>query len=143
MFTMLSTRLAVLLGMLAGWLVPAAAAAVTTRRAPAAGRDDLACAAVDGDTVNGGAGDDTVSGGPGDDTANGGAGDDTVNGGPGHDTIAGGAGNDTVRARDGQADRVDCGTGDDTAVLDPKDTISDATPQDPNGSCESVNRSNP
>ena len=56
------------------------------------------------------------------------------------DTLHGGNGNDTFKTRDGEADEIDCGPGIDTALLDFKDVIVDATPQNPNGSCEVVNR---
>ena len=49
-------------------------------------------------------------------------------------------GNDTFKTRDGEADVIDCGPGVDTALLDFKDVIADATAQNPNGSCEVVNR---
>ena len=45
--------------------------------------------------------------------------------------------------RDGEADVIDCGPGADTALLDFKDVIADATAQNPNGSCEVVNRRAP
>ena len=64
-------------------------------------------------------------------------GNDTVAGGPGQDVIYGDAtgayctwysckipfGNDTVDARDGEADQVDCGIGEDTATVDKIDTV--------------------
>lgn len=53
----------------------------------------------------------------------GGDGNDTLTGGPGADTIDGGAGDDTVYARDGVADRVDCGPGTDTAETDATDVV--------------------
>ena len=56
------------------------------------------------------------------------------------DTLHGGAGDDVFRTRDGEADTVDCGEGDDRAFLDKKDVISDATAENPNGSCEHVQR---
>ena len=56
------------------------------------------------------------------------------------DTLHGGPGNDTFRTRDGEADVIDCGPDVDTAFLDFKDVIADATAQNPNGSCEVVNR---
>ncbi len=37
-------------------------------------------------------------------------------------------------------DKVVCGSGDDTAKLDATDVIADATADDPNGSCEDVQR---
>jgi hypothetical protein len=59
------------------------------------------------------------------------------------DTLHGGPGNDTLHLRDGEADRADCGDGNDVALLDTKDVIVDATPQNPNGSCETVVRRDP
>lgn len=52
----------------------------------------------------------------------GGDGDDTISGGPAPDRLYGDAGNDTIDARDGLADVVDCGAGDDRAELDAIDT---------------------
>ena len=88
--------------------------------------------------------DDTVDGGAGNDTLTGGYGNDTVTGGPGQDTIYADVsstycsyiqcrlpqGNDTVHARDGEADQIDCGVGNDTAYVDPVDTVA--------SSCETV-----
>jgi len=54
--------------------------------------------------------------------------------------LHGGEGNDTFRTRDGEQDNIDCGPGIDSAYLDFKDHIIDATAQNPNGSCEVVNR---
>jgi hypothetical protein len=59
------------------------------------------------------------------------------------DTLHGGPGNDTLHLRDGEADRADCGDGNDVALLDTKDVIVDATPENPNGSCETVIRRAP
>jgi Ca2+-binding RTX toxin-like protein len=81
--------------------------------------------------------DDTVDGGAGNDTLTGGYGNDTITGGPGRDTIYADVssttcsyiqcrlpqGNDTVRARDGEADQIDCGVGNDTAYVDAIDTV--------------------
>jgi hypothetical protein len=81
--------------------------------------------------------DDTIDGGAGRDHVEGGMGNDTVVGGPGQDVIYGDAtssyctwysckipfGNDTVDARDGEADQVDCGIGEDTATVDKIDTV--------------------
>ena len=88
---------------------------------------------------------DTVNGGPGDDIVEGGLGNDTVVGGPGKDMIMGDAssshcgiysckiafGNDTIDARDGEADQVDCGIGEDVAKVDAIDTVAN---------CETVER---
>ncbi len=53
-----------------------------------------------------------------------GFGDDLVTGGAGNDALSSSAGNDTVFARDGFADRVDCGTGIDVATVDTLDFVS-------------------
>lgn len=55
---------------------------------------------------------------------NGGDGADTITGGPAADTLNGDAGNDVIDARDGVADVVDCGAGDDRALVDPVDAVS-------------------
>src|SRR4051794_4560940 len=63
-----------------------------------------------------------------------GAGDDTVNasssnvavwldGGAGKDTLTAGPGDDTVVSRDDAGDTVDCGAGNDTAIADAADTV--------------------
>jgi Ca2+-binding RTX toxin-like protein len=75
------------------------------------------------DTLVAGAGNDEVLGDDGNDSMDGGVGDDTVNGGPGNDAFGGGEGNDTIQASDGYTDAVDCGAGEDTAVLDQLDTV--------------------
>ena len=112
--------------------------------------------------LSGGAGPDNQSGGPGDDTIFANRGVDTTSGGPGNDTlfalarrdvhgrhdttgdtVRGDDGNDTIRVRDGEQDVVNCGPGTDTAFLDFKDRIEDATPANPNGSCEVVQRARP
>ncbi len=83
--------------------------------------------------------DDTVDGGTGDDQLEGGLGNDVITGGPGKDTIMGESrssyctflgsckvpfGSDTIHAQDGEADTIDCGVGEDTAYVDPQDTVS-------------------
>ena len=113
------------------------------------------------DTVDGGSGRDVLRGWRGNDTLNGGPGNDlifaqrgvdTVNGGPGADslwalarrdasgqpgeptdTVNGQAGNDSVHVRDGEADKVTCGPGNDRVVADRRDDV--AT------DCERVRRS--
>jgi Ca2+-binding RTX toxin-like protein len=81
---------------------------------------------------------DTIAGLGGDDWIEAGYGNDTVSGGPGRDTINADAGsgacnflvcrlpfgNDVVDARDGEADSVECGPGDDVATVDRVDTVS-------------------
>jgi Ca2+-binding RTX toxin-like protein len=114
------------------------------------------------DVMSGGIGDDTQSGGPGDDTIFANRGRDTTSGGPGNDhlwalargdvngpndtegdTLRGDDGDDVIRTRDGEADVVNCGAGNDRAILDFKDVIEDATADNPNGSCELVERKPP
>ena len=120
------------------------------------------------DTANGNAGNDLMAGGSGPDNQNGGPGNDTIFANRGRrrderragndtlfalarrdvhgrndttgDTVHGGEGDDTISVRDGEEDVVDCGPGIDTALLDFKDVIEDATAQNPNGSCEVVKR---
>jgi len=57
--------------------------------------------------------------------------------------VRGDAGDDQIRVRDGEQDTVNCGEGNDTAFLDLKDKIEDATNEAPNGSCEVVERRAP
>ncbi|HTE64112.1 MAG TPA: calcium-binding protein [Solirubrobacteraceae bacterium] len=97
-------------------------------------------------TVTGGPGNDTlkghdhvetIDGGPGDDRVEGGYNNDVLTGGPGKDTIFGDSttdtcnflsckipfGNDVIYARDGQVDSIDCGPGEDRAVVDAIDVV--------------------
>lgn len=62
------------------------------------------------DVLFGGEWNNVLVGGPGDDRLNGWTRDDTLIGGPGRDLLLGGPGKDTIYARDGAADRVNCGT---------------------------------
>ena len=59
------------------------------------------------------------------------------------DTLDGGNGDDVFRTRDGEADTITCGAGNDRALLDTVDVITDATPENLNGSCEVVQRKAP
>jgi hypothetical protein len=56
---------------------------------------------------------------------------DTIDGAAGNDVLFGANGNDTITARDGYADRVDCGSGTDAAVVDTLDIVA---------GCETVDR---
>src|SRR6478672_928682 len=101
------------------------------------------------DRMAGGAGNDLQIGGPGDDTIFANLGQDVTQGGDGNDdlwalargdvtpgpggavdqagdTLDGGGGNDTFHTRDGEVDRITCGPGVDTALLDRVDVITDA-----------------
>jgi Ca2+-binding RTX toxin-like protein len=123
------------------------------------------------DQTDGGPGRDLISGGQGDDVSRGGDGNDRIfanlgvdesfggNGdddlwalargdvsGPADvvgDTLHGEAGSDTFHTRDGEVDKIDCGDGNDRALLDSVDVIVDATPANQNGSCEQVEREDP
>ena len=87
------------------------------------------------------------------DTSYGGAGDDalwalargdvTALGDPIGDALHGDGGDDRFRTRDGEVDRIECGAGNDTALLDPFDVIVDASTSDADGSCERVERAEP
>jgi Ca2+-binding RTX toxin-like protein len=90
----------------------------------------------DGD-VRGRAGADRLFGDYGDDRVSGGGGDDFIEGGPDRDVLLGGAGDDVINAKKGTLsdasgrDRVDCGPGDDAAVINRGDRARD---------CERVQR---
>jgi Ca2+-binding RTX toxin-like protein len=126
--------------------------------------DDTVTGGAGRDRLSGGAGDDTQDGGPGRDVIFANVGVDTSTGGDGNDilwalarkdvaqgpgvdqvgdTLDGGAGNDRFRTRDGEVDRVTCGDGTDRAFLDRVDVITDASAENPNGSCERVERKAP
>ena len=89
------------------------------------------------DVLTSGNGRERLDGGAGSDRLEGGFGDDVLIGGPGRDEIHGDFtgsqcgvfqsctipfGNDTIDARDGEADRIDCGVGEDKATVDAIDT---------------------
>ena len=97
------------------------------------GDDYLAGGGYD-DTIFGLAGNDTLIGGAGDDRLYGGPGNDILTGGPGADHLYGGPGSDTIYAADGERDVVDCGPGQDRAVVDTIDSVS---------GCEIVERTTP
>jgi Ca2+-binding RTX toxin-like protein len=78
------------------------------------GHDDVIFGVGGNDTLLGGAGDDRIYGGPGRDVITGGSGADHLYGGPGSDTIV---------AVDGERDIVDCGPGNDRAVVDSVDLV--------------------
>src|SRR5919199_983126 len=135
-------------------LVPATAYAATIQGGPGNERLRGTRAA---DVIDGGPGNDRIFANLGVDVTVGGDGNDDlwalargdVHPGPGGavdqvgDTLDGGAGNDTFRTRDGEVDRIVCGPGNDTALLDQVDVILDATAANPNGSCERVVRKAP
>src|SRR3954462_11165144 len=81
------------------------------------------------DAIDGGAAPDTITAGDGDDLVHGGSSTDHIDGGPGNDVIhtdsgadvvTAGPGDDIVYVNNGTAvDRVDCGEGNDTIVINP------------------------
>ena len=75
------------------------------------------------DRLCGGPGDDYLHGGKGRDHLRGGENDDVLIGGPGRDILNAGPGADTVNSRDGNADRINCGPGNDKARVDLHDTV--------------------
>ena len=83
------------------------------------------------DDLSGGGGNDRIRGQEDDDDLAGGSGDDRLNGGEGTNEYDGGRGDDRIDARNGVAEDVRCGPGEDTAILDNRD--------DPSG-CEKVRR---
>ena len=88
--------------------------------------------AYDGhDTIEGGDGDDYLEGGFGNDVLDGGAGVDQFNGDRTETNVIA-IGNDQIRARDGNAEQVNCGIGSDTAQVDASDVV--------DSSCESIDR---
>ena len=81
------------------------------------------------DTITAFEGNDDCYGGSGADDINCGGGKDRIDGGFGVDDLFGGPGNDRIIATDGRVDRVNCGTGDDTAYIDPDDVVEPAQDQ--------------
>ena len=86
------------------------------------------------DELYGRAGSDRLLGLSGRDILDGGAGPDVVVGGADSDLLIGGSGHDLLRARDGDGDRLRCGQGRDTAVVDSVDAV---------GGCEVIRRPAP
>ncbi|MFI7018726.1 calcium-binding protein [Streptomyces sp. NPDC050164] len=86
--------------------------------------DDTLHAGIDGEIVDGGAGDDVLRGGAGDQVMRADDGDDTVHGGAGDDEMYGGRGNDILHGNGG-ADRIWGNSGDDELYGGPgADTLS-------------------
>ena len=71
--------------------------------------------------MGGGAGRDRLKGGGGRDRLRGGNAADRLNGGKGKNRYSGGRGNDRIRAVNGRRERVNCGPGNDRAVVDAAD----------------------
>ncbi len=77
----------------------------------------------DVENLTGGTFGDTLTGSAAPNVLRGGGGGDKLDGKGGADTILGESGDDTISARDGAADTIDCGDGNDTAAADPQDVL--------------------
>jgi hypothetical protein len=77
---------------------------------------------ADVENVVAGAGNDRIVGTAGANDLDGGPGDDSIDAAGGVDAVQGGSGNDSIVALDGVQDRVDCGPGVDSAVIDAFDS---------------------
>ncbi len=75
------------------------------------------------DCLLGGSGRDRLFGEAGYDRLTGGGGADLLDGGPGRNAFDAGRGDDRIRARNGLRERVRCGPGDDTALVDRSDRL--------------------
>ncbi|MFL5827734.1 MAG: calcium-binding protein [Thermoleophilaceae bacterium] len=75
------------------------------------------------DKLFGSSGNDSLGGGTGNDKLSGGSGKDKLKGGKGKDTFSAGSGDDKVNSRDGVKETVNCGKGDDSAVVDKNDKV--------------------
>ena len=94
------------------------------------GGDDKLVAYDGNDTIEGGDGNDFLEGGFGNDVLDGGAGIDQFRGDRIESNVIA-VGADQIRARDGNAEQIDCGIGPDTAQVDASDVVV---------GCESVDR---
>ncbi len=80
------------------------------------------------DCLFGNKGADRVNGGTGADQLSGGNKRDRLIGGPGQDTIRAGNAGDRIKAKDGEADTIDCGGGVDKVKADPQDSLTNCEP---------------
>jgi Ca2+-binding RTX toxin-like protein len=85
--------------------------------------DDVLRGDAGAQTFWGFSGDDVLTGRGGSDDLDGDRGDDVLRGGPGRDALDGGSGNDRLFSRDGVRDRVNGGSGRDTARADRRDRL--------------------
>ncbi len=76
-----------------------------------------------GDRILGFSADDTLKGRSGYDCLKGGRNDDELVGGRAGDILQGGPGSDLALSRDGKRDKINCGAGDDTALVDQRDVV--------------------
>jgi len=86
---------------------------------------------TDIEDVYGGDGPDRLVGSSAENTIDGGPGNDSIDGRPGSDGLFGDEGDDRIVSRDGSTDRVECGPGDDVAIVDSRDIVRE---------CEQVGR---
>ena len=93
--------------------------------------NDSATGGVGRDSLVGDLGNDRLWGGAGDDILRGNQGSDRIVGGLGRDLIVGHGGADRINVRDGNVDRVSCGSGRDRAIADRGDRLT---------GCERINR---
>lgn len=107
-------------------------AGLTPCRLTGGARDDRIVGTPGPDSIFGRAGSDRISGGLGEDRLSGAEGSDRLYGGSGRDLILAGSGADRIGARDGAADRVVCGPGNDRVWADSLDSV--------DRSCERVMR---
>lgn len=91
------------------------------RRIVGTNKSDYIAGGGGNDVLLGRGGNDTIKGGNGRDYIDGGPGNDILDGGPRSDKIFGGPGSDTIYAADGAVDVIDCGPGNDRAVVDADD----------------------
>ncbi len=103
--------------------VSAAPPHVRGRRIVGTNKGDYLAGGGHDDVIYGLGGNDTLLGGAGDDRIYGGSGNDVITGGSGADHLYGGPGSDTIYAADGERDFVDCGPGNDRAVVDAVDKV--------------------
>jgi hypothetical protein len=75
----------------------------------------------DVEDIVGTVGTDVITGGTGGNIIDGFDGNDVLSGGAGADLLRGGDDNDVITSRDGLAELVDCGSGDDTVIADDSD----------------------
>lgn len=120
-------KLALLLGIMATAMMLASGIAVA-KNFQGDGKDNRLVGTSNNDTIAGSGGDDNVSGkggmdrvygNSGADKVSGGAGPDDVFGGKGADKLFGNGGNDYINSADNRGgDAIDCGPGEDRAVID-------------------------
>jgi Ca2+-binding RTX toxin-like protein len=84
------------------------------------------------DRISGGSSSDRINGASGNDRLTGSSGNDRITGGSGRNTYSGGSGRDRINARNRRTERINCGSGRDTATVDRRDRVR---------GCERVRRS--